>query len=140
MRLKQALGFTEDRQVADFLGMSAAALSERKRRNSFPEERLFTVASQRPEVKLDVPFVLTGAVQPAHASESASALGRLVAAEPDEKLAAFASELMHKRAERNALRRPVYDHLTDLAEHCDDAHLSLLVRVAESFRKASAQR
>ena len=60
LRLKQALGVTEDQAVAQLLGMSKAAFSARKVGNSFPIERLKAFALDHPEFRLDTQFVLTG--------------------------------------------------------------------------------
>lgn len=61
LRLKQVLGVTEDREVAEALGMTKAAFSERKRRDSFPEDKLRALVSRRPNLALDPQYVLTGA-------------------------------------------------------------------------------
>lgn len=60
LRLKQQLKVTEDRQVAEFLGMTGKAWTARKRRNSFPEKELWVLLAQRPELKLDMGYVLNG--------------------------------------------------------------------------------
>ncbi len=60
LRLKQALGMTDDQDVARVLGMTKAAFSARKTRGAFPEDKLKALASDRPELRLDVKYVLTG--------------------------------------------------------------------------------
>jgi hypothetical protein len=60
LRLKQALGLIEDQDVAQALGMSKAAFSDRKRRNAFPAEKLAALAASHPEWQLDLDYVLTG--------------------------------------------------------------------------------
>lgn len=60
LRLKQQLKVTEDKQVAELLGMSPRAWAGRKRRDSFPEKELYALAAKRPELGLDVHYVLTG--------------------------------------------------------------------------------
>lgn len=60
LRLKQALGVTEDQAVARLLGMSKAAFSARKVTDRFPFEKLKAFALDHPELRLDVQFVLTG--------------------------------------------------------------------------------
>lgn len=59
-RLKKELGCTEDQEVAAWLGMSKAAFSARKARQSFPVERLCAVGANSPEADIDVNYVLTG--------------------------------------------------------------------------------
>lgn len=60
LRLKQALGVTSDQDVAAALGLTKAAFSDRKKRGSFPEEKLYALAAKRPELHLDVLHVLAG--------------------------------------------------------------------------------
>ncbi|HFF3748024.1 TPA: helix-turn-helix domain-containing protein [Klebsiella pneumoniae] len=60
LRLKQQLGVTEDRDVAEALGMSANALTLRKRRGSFPEKEFLALVAKRPDLGLDIDYVLVG--------------------------------------------------------------------------------
>lgn len=65
-RLKIALGKSKDVEVADALGMAKTALAERKRRGSFPDRELYALAAKRPDLKIDVAYVLTGITSEAH--------------------------------------------------------------------------
>lgn len=60
LRLKQQLKATEDKQVAEALGMTGSAWTKRKTRGSFPEKELRALAQQRPELGIDVEYVLHG--------------------------------------------------------------------------------
>lgn len=60
LRLKQALGVTDDQEAAAALGMSKAALSDRKKRDKFPEDKLWALAARRPELRLDPGHILMG--------------------------------------------------------------------------------
>lgn len=60
MRLKQALGVVSDQEAAAALGLSKAALSDRKKRGVFPEDKLYALAAKRPDLGLDVLHVLMG--------------------------------------------------------------------------------
>ena len=60
LRLKQQLKVTEDKAAAEALGMSARAWAGRKERGSFPEKELRALAQQRPDLGIDVDYVLTG--------------------------------------------------------------------------------
>jgi len=60
LRLKQQLKVSEDRQVAEFFGMTGKAWTARKRRESFPEKELWALAGNRPELSLDVNYILNG--------------------------------------------------------------------------------
>ena len=68
LRLKQQLKVTEDRHVAAALGMNGKAFTARKRRNSFPETELYALVAKRPDLHLDVHYVLTGITGAAQAS------------------------------------------------------------------------
>lgn len=59
-RLKHELRVSKDQEVAALLRLSKTAFSERKKRNSFPERELVALAKERPELKLDTHYVLTG--------------------------------------------------------------------------------
>lgn len=59
-RLKHELRVSKDGEVAVALGMSKTAFAERKKRGSFPEKELKNLAETRPELEIDVPYVLTG--------------------------------------------------------------------------------
>jgi transcriptional regulator with XRE-family HTH domain len=63
LRLKQIAEVTTDQEVAELLGMSKAALSDRKRRDSFPEDKVRALAQQRPELGIDVDYVITGTTE-----------------------------------------------------------------------------
>lgn len=67
LRLKQQLKVNEDKQVAEALGMTPRAWSGRKLRNSFPEKELWVLAAQRPDLKLDIGYVLNG-ISESHAA------------------------------------------------------------------------
>lgn len=60
LRLKTAVGVTGDQDIAALLGLSKAAFSDRKKRDAFPEDKLRALAATRPELGIDVNYVLTG--------------------------------------------------------------------------------
>lgn len=66
-RLKPFLRVSKDQEVAAALGLSKTAFSERKKRGSFPDRELRALAQQRPELGIDVDYVLTGITTEAHA-------------------------------------------------------------------------
>lgn len=65
LRLKGQIGATEDQAVAALLGLSKASFSDRKRRDSFPVDKLRALAQQRPDLNIDVDYVITGVAQAA---------------------------------------------------------------------------
>lgn len=60
LRLKERLGVSSDKAVAELLGMGEKALNARKRRDSFPVEKVKALAADRPDLHLDVRYVMTG--------------------------------------------------------------------------------
>jgi hypothetical protein len=60
LRLKEQLGVSTDKQVAALLGLSPTAFNDRKRRDAFPEDKLLALVATRPDLKLDVAYILTG--------------------------------------------------------------------------------
>jgi hypothetical protein len=67
LRLKQEVKLTEDQEVAALLGLSKAAFADRKKRDAFPDEKLWALAQKRPDLKIDVLAVLTGISSKGHA-------------------------------------------------------------------------
>lgn len=74
LRLKQVLGVTTDKEVAQALAMSKTALAERKRRDAFPVEKLMILAAKNEAV--DTAYVLTGR----RAADDAAAAAQIDAA------------------------------------------------------------
>lgn len=59
-RLKLVLAVREDQEAAAALGMSKAALSDRKRRDAFPDDKVAALAAARRPGSIDVDYILTG--------------------------------------------------------------------------------
>lgn len=60
LRLKEQLRVHNDKEVAEALGMTPTAFNSRKGRGSFPEDKLLALKARRPELGLDIDYVLTG--------------------------------------------------------------------------------
>ena len=60
LRLKQQLEMSQDRDIAKVLGMTPRAWAGRKKNESFPEIELYALAAKRPDLCVDVDYVLTG--------------------------------------------------------------------------------
>jgi len=60
LRFKNLLQVQSDKQVAEHLGMSPTAFNDRKKRDVFPDDKLWALASRRPDLNLDVVYILTG--------------------------------------------------------------------------------
>lgn len=73
LRLKQQLGKTQEKEVAELLGMSPQAWAGRKVRGTFPSTEVFALAAKRPEFGLDPNWIVTGTspqMVPANNSEA----------------------------------------------------------------------
>ena len=64
LRFKQSVHVTADQDAAHLLELSKAAFSDRKKRDSFPSDKLYALAARRPDLKIDVDYVLTGKGRP----------------------------------------------------------------------------
>lgn len=60
LRLKQQLGVTQDKEVAAYLRIRSSAFAARKRRGSVPEKEIFALAGRRPDLDLDLDYVMNG--------------------------------------------------------------------------------
>lgn len=67
LRLKEQLGVSTDKEVAAILGLSPTAFNDRKKRGAFPEDKLLALVAIRPELNLDVAYILTGERAVVHA-------------------------------------------------------------------------
>ena len=93
-RLKTALGLSKDKEVAAALGMSDKALNARKARGSFPERELRSLGQARPELALDVDYVLSGKRSPGHMTAKLKSAGeRLRLVRGTRTIQEFASQL-----------------------------------------------
>ncbi|MCP5016073.1 MAG: bacteriophage CI repressor [Ketobacter sp.] len=60
LRLKTVLRVTSDKEVAALLGMSKAAFSDRKKRGAFPVDKVKALATDRPDLKINVQYIVSG--------------------------------------------------------------------------------
>lgn len=113
LRLKQQLGMTQDQEVAKVLEMTPRAWAGRKKTESFPETEVLALSARRPELGLDVSYVLTG--KPASKME-----GRLLKAQ--KSMAVAMAGLKAEQAGRVARMAQVQAML----EYCDDQDFHVL--------------
>ena len=140
-RLKQVLGATEDKQVAVVLGITPAAYSDRKRRGSFPEDKVLALAARRPDLEIDVHYVLSGERLTERQRAMTASLVRAMEASaiaPEEKAALRAEMLTVQRtlAAQNARRRWLYEHLIEVLNDCSDETLELVMQLVTRLRAA----
>lgn len=111
MRLKEQLGVERDRQVAAYLRMTPTALFERKRRGTFPVDKLRAAAQQQPDRPIDVDYVLA-ALEPAQNQHTTTTL--------DSDTLALANELSSISRQASRLGRELRDAtLATLAAQLD---------------------
>lgn len=84
LRLKAALQVATDKEVAEALGMSPNALNERKRRDSFPADKVRSLAAEK---GFDAEYVIEGVAQAAREMIQAARDGRpMMKVGPQERL------------------------------------------------------
>lgn len=64
LRLKAHVGIKSDKHLAELLGMTDKALHARKRRDVFPDDKLYALALKRPDLRIDPGYILTGELWP----------------------------------------------------------------------------
>lgn len=138
LRLKQQVGLVEDQDVAALLGLGKAAFSARKVRRSFPDDKLFVLKAQRPDLDIDVAYVLTGKHQSGHARKRTDHVAAFAGKHGDEETNKLLSSAIKVEVEQDRLRKPQYQQLRDFAAACDDQRLQVLLSVAETCWRASA--
>lgn len=136
-RLKDALRLTHDQEVATALGMTKASLSDRKRRDSFPIERVIGLAGRH--LGLDVAYVVTGLTE----EERERARHRDVVAEgrslPGDQEASASDVSSEQQAAMGArLRKEVV--LGTLLSWCTDDDLDLMLQLAARLGSTKRQR
>ena len=130
LRLKLCLGITKDAEVAAALGMSRAALSNRKQAGSFPEEQAIALKEQHPE--LDLMYVFTGErwragelVLEEYLLETAARSGSA-----DMTKSAYRSARNHVQALKDAASDPQVRELLGILICCDRAAIARVVAFA----------
>ena len=145
LRLKQQLGVSQDKEVASHLGLSPRAWAGRKQSNAFPEKELRALVQQRPELGIDVEYVLTGGrltQRERDHLESARALtlGLPMDEGDRQRLLAQLEDGFVLLATQNAARQHDYMRLMESLNSCTDESLRLVLLVAEQCRLADLHR
>lgn len=141
LRLKQQLQKTQDKEIAATLGLSAQSWAGRKKRGSFPEKELRALAQQRPELGIDVEYVLTGGLLTQHQRErleSSRALTLQLPMDAAEKqrLIAQLEEGFLRQATQNAARQSDYGKLIEALNACSDESVALVLQLVAKLRAA----
>lgn len=105
LRLKAELKETEDQAIAAHLGLTKAAFSDRKRRDAFPEDKLRALAQLRPDLNIDVDYVLTG-VSP----DPGKTMAAFEASEPVRRQKALAAGALDPRVQATVTALPANEN------------------------------
>lgn len=81
LRLKNELKISTDKDIAATLYMKPTAFAERKKTNSFPEKELFALKAKRPDLNLDIDYILLGTRREVFEAMEAEALKGMPAAD-----------------------------------------------------------
>ena len=141
LRLKQELRVKADKDVAGALGLSPVAWVGRKKRGKFPEVELRALAQQRPELAIDVEYVLTGGTLTQRERdhlESARAMTLQLPVEEAEKqrLLTRLEDDFLRQATQNLERQLEYTKLLEMLNSCSDESLRLVLLTTEKFHLA----
>lgn len=60
LRLKEQAKTHSDKEIAELLGLSDKAFTARKARDAFPVNHLYALSAKRPDLHIDVEYVLGG--------------------------------------------------------------------------------
>ena len=147
-RLKTVLGVTKDKEVGEALSLKEKAFNARKTRGSFPEKELRALAQQRPELGIDVEYVLTGGTLSAHerqALEGARAFTLALQLPEADKArllgradAALLEQAQHNAQEVGTQRQADCALVQQLLKGCSDDSLALLLHMARRLYAADA--
>ena len=140
-RLKESLGLDKDQEVAELLGLSAAAFSDRKRRGAFPTDKLFALIATRPELNIDVGYVLSGSTARTTDSAASAALlagltvraAELLPAKDSKVLTDVVSKGITQKATRGAARSTSYAQLLLALDCLDDQRFALACQLVSQL-------
>jgi transcriptional regulator with XRE-family HTH domain len=94
LRLKQQLGVSQDKDVAQMLGLSPQAWAGRKKRGLWPEKEFLALMAKRPDLGLDFDYVTLGThSQVFEATAKQAAQSPLTG--PEERMAGVFGKLSH---------------------------------------------
>jgi transcriptional regulator with XRE-family HTH domain len=123
LRLKEQVRLEADKDVAELLGLSDKAFHARKARGSFPEDKLFALATKRPELGIDVNYVLKGETAKDTATRMLANFGpRLREVRGDRPPAKFAKLIGMTTRELEALESGARKPTTDQVLRLQKAH------------------
>lgn len=130
LRLKECLGVSKDVQVAEAIGLSRAAFSNRKQLGSFPEEHVVALKREYPD--LDVMYVLTGQRWTAGELSWQNVMFTEAAKSGDRKMASSVARAArnHVQALKDAAEDPQVRELLGVLIFCDRPAIAQVITFA----------
>ncbi len=135
-RLKESLGLSKDKEIASALGMSDKALNARKARDSFPEKEVLALSARRPELELDVTYVLTGERVSELQREQMAVLNQVVQSSGDQSLIELTLGAHKDAAALKKRRKDMYKRHLSVLDLCTDKDVNLVMQLAVRLAKA----
>lgn len=138
LRLKQQLHITQDKDVASALGLSAQSWAGRKKREKFPEKELRALAQQRPDLGVDVEFVLTGGALTGQQRKTQDRARRFTQAQLGDQgpLLELLDQAGVQMASANARRVETYRQITEVLAMCSDDTVALVQQLVVKLYRA----
>lgn len=130
LRLKQLLGSTKDKEVAEHLGLSPVAWAGRKRRGLFPETELYALIAKRPDLRIDPAYVLTGERLGPGLAEAAARM-HAAAVNQSASLQSAAAQAVSTMAAQSGQNREFLAKVEAVLPWCDDDVRDLILRLAQ---------
>jgi hypothetical protein len=133
LRLKEQLQLQADKEVASVLGLSPTAFNDRKKRDAFPEDKLLALSVKRPELKLDVTYILTGERVSDRDRDALERTADVVAKmEPagDGPISKKMLQAYKRTGPQQKVRRNKYDDLETMLDRCTDDDLAMVMSLA----------
>lgn len=135
-RLKEQIGLSKDKEVAEALGLGEKAFNARKARASFPEREVLALATSRPELALDVTYILTGERVSALTREQLAITAGVVAQMGD---AGLTAKMLAAHKKQGVLESNFKLHLQVLSQ-CATEDVKLVMRLAERLAPKVGER
>jgi hypothetical protein len=125
-RLKKQTGIKSDKDVAHLLDMQPNAFNGRKKRGNFPVDKVYVLASSRPDLNLDPSYIVTG--EPLSKEVSNNMISMFEASKNNPHLMSMALSAAKKMG-----REEIMLKLESTTKDVSQNDLSILLLLAEHF-------
>lgn len=133
LRLKEQLQLQADKEVASVIGLSPTAFNDRKKRDAFPEDKLLALSVKRPDLKLDVTYILTGERVSDWESDALAQAAKTISKierDPNGPLHQSHNQAVKAAGKQKAVRRPEFARLEQALVSCNEEDCALVMEVA----------